>query len=423
MHDECRIATTLDIAVLSCSTPGLPFEESSARSSISSDSHPLSPTSSIDTATEPLHPHNHTHHPQLQSHHSAHVKQASLLSRDSSDTTSHSQRTDTATENGRSSCDDGRPSSQHGQSHANDDKGSDRGSERGSDRGGLKASGSGAEQISGGMHSRTGSRSGIQLPQLVHPSGVASSKADQVAAATAAAAAALRPSNRSNSRNPAAASSSANAAPSGGPALSKGSTGAGHAHNTTEHAHAGPGSHGTIPNGVTTKSHQQQQQSKHVSARVLNGNAAAFVPASISGAMPSISSSMSLTSAGSGALNGHAPHINHTSYRNAAAGVSTAASALNPSTSGGVPSVERGASSQGSLSPRQSVSSCLHAAEGAAPSSPPPRKVKDMQNGSVEYSGPKRSSPTPFISPDAPKVCSMCTVHTRHSMRDVCIHP
>ena len=404
----------INTPMLSCSTVGLPFEESSAKSSASSDSHPLSPSSSMDAATDPFHPH--TLHPntRAQSHHPNHTTQPHALSRDGSSGTSHSQRTDTLTENGRGFSERGRTSSQGGHSHVNDDRGSDRGSERGSDRGGPKATGpssSGADQNQAGVPSRSGSRTGPQVQQNMHAcGGAASSKAEQVAAATAAAAAAMRPSHRGSSRN-LPASSSANAGSPASTASGKGTPVANHtapAQSQAGTGHlAGPVPNASIPNGLMSKpSQQQQHQSKQANARMLNGNAAAFVPASVSGAMPSISSSMSLTSTGSGALNGHASHTNHTSYRNAAAGVSSAASVLPSSTTSAMSHGDRGASCQGSLSPRQSVSSGLHVSEVAAPSSPPPGKGKGRQNSSAGYSEPKakQPSPAPFISPDAPKV-------------------
>ncbi|KAL3132326.1 hypothetical protein ABBQ32_008904 [Trebouxia sp. C0010 RCD-2024] len=393
------------------SNAGLHLEECSARSTASSDSHPLSPTSSMDGPQDTLRPratlnhqpHTHPHQPP---HHNAHT-----LSRDGSSGTSHSHRTDSLNDPGRGLSERGRATSQGGYSHANDDRGSDRGSERGSDRGGPKATGhssSGVDQSLGSSHSRSGSRTGPQLQQTAAATdGTTSSKADQVAAATAAAAAALRPSSRGSSRNPSASSSSAAPVHSAGTVQGKGAPAGhlqhapGHSHAASGH-HAGPGPHSSLPNGVASKpSQQQQHQAKQAHARMLNGNAAAFVPASVSGALPSISSSMSLASTSSGTLNGQATHASHTSYRNAAAGVGTAAAIAPPSTSAPQPLPERGASSQGSLSPRQSVSSLLHAPEGAAPSSPCPH----MPNGDAGYRVPKakQSSPAPFISPDAPK--------------------
>ena len=374
----------------------------------------------MDTTTDPFQPHALHPNSRAQSHHHpTHTTQAHTLSRDGSSGTSHSQRTDTLTENGRGFSERGRTSSQGGHSHVNDDRGSDRGSERGSDRGGSKAtgpSGSNGDQNQAGVPFRAGGRAAPQVQQTMHASGAAaSSKAEQVAAATAAAAAAMRPSHRGSSRN-AAASSSANAGSPATTASGKGTPVAGHPQNAPGQSQAGTGHQGgpslnaSIPNGVMSKSNQQQQQhqSKQANARMLNGNAAAFVPASVSGAMPSISSSMSLTSTGSGALNGHASHANHTSYRNAAAGVSTAASVLPSSTSSALSQGERGPSCQGSLSPRQSVSSGLHVTEAAAPSSPPHGKGKSMQSSRAGYSGSKAKqpspSPAPFISPDAPKV-------------------
>lgn len=397
------------------STAGVPFEDCSARSTASSDSHPLSPTSSMDGPPDTLrpratlshHPHTHPHQPL----HNAHT-----LSRDSSSGTSHSQRTDPLNDTGRGVSERGRTTSQGGYSHANDDRGSDRGSERGSDRGGPKGTGlssSGMDHSLGGLHSRSGSRTGPQLqPTGTVTDGVPSSKADQVAAATAAAAAALRPSNRGNGRNPSAPSPSATAGHAAAATASGKGTPAGHLQQAPAHSHAasghhvGPGQQSSLPNGAMSKSSQQQQhQAKQAHARMLNGNAAAFVPASVAGALPSISSSMSLASTSSGTLNGHATHVSHTSYRNAAAGVSTSNSLAPPSTSAPQPLPERGASSQGSLSPRQSVSSLLHASEGAAPSSPGPSISKGMPNGDAGYRVPKakQSSPAPFISPDAPK--------------------
>ena len=404
-----RIQLTSNI--LPCSTAGLPFEECSARSSASSDSHPLSPTSSMDGPTDSLraraslnhHTRTHSHQPTPSTH---------TLPRDSSSGTSHSHRVDSLNDTSR-----GRASSQGGVSHANDDRGSDRGSERGSDRGGLKGTGpstSGVDQSLGGALSRNGSRAGAQMQQPGVPTcSAASSKADQVAAATAAAAAALRPSSRGSGRNQSAPSPSVTASQPAASASGKAAP-AGNLQHAPSPSHAaasghqaGPGPHSSIPNGVTPKpSQQQQQQSKQPNARMLNGNAAAFVPASVSGALPSISSSISLASTSSGTLNGHSNHATHASYRNAAAGVTMSSSTALPSTSAMLPLPERGASSQGSLSPRQSASSLLHAQDGPAVSSPGSIISKGMQNGDVPYPVPKikQSSPAPFISPDAPKV-------------------
>ena len=396
--------------MLSCSTAGLPFEECSVRSSASSDSHPLSPTSSMDGPTDSLRARASLNH-QTRTHSHQPTPSTHTLPRDSSSGTSHSHRVDAPNDTSR-----GRASSQGGVSHANDDRGSDRGSERGSDRGGLKGTGpstSGVDQSPGGALSRNGIRAGAQIQQAGVPTcSAASSKADQVAAATAAAAAALRPSSRGGSgRNPSAPSSSVTASQPAASASGKAAPG-GHLQHAPSPSHAaasghqaGPGPHSSIPNGVTPKP-SQQQQSKQPNARMLNGNAAAFVPASVSGALPSISSSISLASTSSGTLNGHSNHANHTSYRNAAAGVTMSSSPALPSTSAMLPLPERGASSQGSLSPRQSASSLLHAQDGPAVSSPGPNISKGKQNGDVPYPVPKikQSSPAPFISPDAPKV-------------------
>ena len=417
--------------MLCCSTiVGLPFEECSARSSASSDSHPLSPTSSMDGPTDSLRfratlnqqPRTQAHQPTPTAH---------TLSRDTSSGASHSHRTDTLNDNSRGLSEQGRASSQGGFSHANDDRGSDRGSERGSDRGGLKGVGpssSGGDQSLGGSLSRNGSRAGAHLQQPgASIGGAASSKADQVAAATAAAAAALRPANRGNGRNPSAPSPSVIASQPAATVSGKGIA-VGHLQHASGLSHAssghqaGSGLHSSTPNGVTQKPSQQQQQqqqhqSKQANVRMLNGNAAAFVPASASGASPSISSSMSLASTSSGTLNGHPNHVNHTSYRNAAAGGGMPASIALPSTSGPLPLPERGASSQGSLSPKQSTSSSIHALEGLAANSPGLNISKGMQNGDVAYPVPqiKQSSPAPFISPDAPKVsCSAAS-------KDLCV--
>ncbi|KAA6428269.1 MAG: hypothetical protein FRX49_01865 [Trebouxia sp. A1-2] len=332
------------VASTSRSTVGLPFEESSARSSASSDSHPLSPTSSMDTPTDPsLHPYHNPlqphHRPQNHSlHHPAHSAHAHTLSRDNSSGTSHSQRTDGVSENGgeKAGLERATASTHESSSHVTDDRGSDRGSDRHAGTAGLKATGvvgsSGVDQ----RHSQA-------LPGRPH---------------------------------------------------------------TTSGPHAG------MSNGVSAKPGQQQQQqqqsAKQANARTLNGNAAAFVPASISGGMPSISSSLSLTSIGSGTLNGHSGHASHTSYRNAAAGVSTPASAALATTSMTLPlGADKGSSSQGSLSPRQSVSSGLHMSEGAAPSSPGLAVSRCMQNGDGIYSSrgqqPQQSHTVPFTSPDGSK--------------------
>ncbi|KAL0034960.1 hypothetical protein WJX79_002641 [Trebouxia sp. C0005] len=126
------------VASTSRSTVGLPFEESSARSSASSDSHPLSPTSSMDTPTDPsLHPYHNPlqphHRPQNHSlHHPAHSAHAHTLSRDNSSGTSHSQRTDGVSENGgeKAGLERATASTHESSSHVTDDRGSDRGSDR-----------------------------------------------------------------------------------------------------------------------------------------------------------------------------------------------------------------------------------------------------------------------------------------------------
>ena len=115
-----------------CSTGGLPFEESSARSSGSSDSHPLSPTSSMDTSTtDPLHPNLNPHHRNHPPPASIHPNQMHMhthaLKRDNSGSAGHSHRTDHLGENGgkAGSLDRGRTSG-----NLNDDRGSDRDSDR-----------------------------------------------------------------------------------------------------------------------------------------------------------------------------------------------------------------------------------------------------------------------------------------------------
>ncbi len=324
-----RCQPVFEMCVVWCSNVGLPFEESSARSSASSDSHPLSPTSSMDAPTDstvrphhnPLNPH---HRPQpYPPHHSAHPTQSHSLSRDSSGSAGHSQRTDTLSENG----DRGRTNTLGVHAHVSDDRGSDRGSDRNGPSGGLRATGvvGGSGGVQGAQH-KPGSRASTQPQQTSAAPGIA----DSVAAATAAAAAALRPVKHGNGRT----QGSSMAASTGG--AGKGSA-PGHPQTAPGHPQPASGSHASLPNGVSAKSSQQQQQSKQAHARTLNGNAAAFVPASVSGGMPSISSSLSLTSTGSGTLNGHAAHANHTSYRNAAAGVSTSATLAPPSTSMALP--------------------------------------------------------------------------------------
>lgn len=411
LHRDGSVAST------SRSTVGLPFEESSARSSASSDSHPLSPTSSMDTPPDPsqypyhnpLNPH---HRPQSHSlHHPAHSVQAHTLSRDNSSGTSHSQRTDGVSENGgeKAGLERASASTHESSSHVTDDRGSDRGSDRHADTAGLKATGavssSGTDQShQNSVHSKIGGRSGTgpqsQQPSAAPPNAAsASGKPDSLSAATAAAAAALRPVKHGNGR-----SQSSSIATGPGKGLV-----AGHSQALPGHPHTTSGPHAGMSNGVGAKPSQQQQQSaKQANARTLNGNAAAFVPASISGGMPSISSSLSLTSTGSGTLNGHSGHASHTSYRNAAAGVSMPATAALATTSMALPSgADKGSSSQGSLSPRQSISSGLHMSEGAAPSSPGPSVSRDMQNGDGMYSSRgqqlQQSHTVPFTSPDGSK--------------------
>ncbi len=347
----------------------------------------------MDTPTDPsLHPYhnplNPHHRPQSHSlHHSAHSAQAHTLSRDNSSGTSHSQRTDGVSENGgeKAGLERATASTHESSSHVTDDRGSD----RGSDRHALKATGvvgsSGIDQShQSSVQSKIGGRSGTgpqpQQPSAALPNAAsASGKPDSLSAATAAAAAALRPVKHGNGR-----SQSSSIATGPGKGLV-----AGHSQALPGHPHTTSGPHAGMSNGVSAKPSQQQQQqsAKQANARTLNGNAAAFVPASVSGGLPSISSSLSLTSTGSGTLNGHSGHASHTSYRNAAAGVSTPASAALATTSMALPSgADKGSSSQGSLSPRQSVSSGLHMSEGAAPSSPGPPVSRGMQNGDGIYS-------------------------------------
>ncbi len=374
----------------------------------------------MDTPTDPsLHPYhnplNPHHRPQSHSfHHPAHSAQAHTLSRDNSSGTSHSQRTDGVSENGGEKVALERASTHESSSHAPDDRGSDRGSDRHAGTAGLKATGvvgsSGIDQShQSSVQSKIGGRSGTgpqpQQPSAAPPSGAsASGKPDSLSAATAAAAAALRPVKHGNGRT-----QSSSIATGPGIGLI-----AGHSQALPGHPHTTSGPQAGMSNGVSAKPSQQQQQqqqqsAKQANARTLNGNAAAFVPASISGGMPSISSSLSLTSTGSGTLNGHSGHASHTSYRNAAAGVSAPASAALATTSMALPSgADKGSSSQGSLSPRQSVSSGLHMSEGAAPSSPGPAVSRGMQNGDGIYSSrgqqPQQSHTVPFTSPDGSKV-------------------
>ncbi|DBA98109.1 hypothetical protein WJX77_011749 [Trebouxia sp. C0004] len=402
------------VASTSRSTVGLPFEESSARSSASSDSHPLSPTSSMDTPTDPsLHlchnPLNPNHRPQSHSlHHPAHSVQAHTLSRDSSSGTSHSQRTDRLCEKGGEKAGLEPASTHESSSHVTDDRGSGTGPERHAGTAGLKAGSvvgtCGTDQSHQScVQSKTGGRPGTgpqpQQPSPPPPNAAsASGKPDSLSAATAAAAAALRPVKHGNGR-----SQSSSIATGPGKGLV-----AGHSQALLGHPHTTSGPHAGMPNGVSTKPSQQQQQqsAKQANARTLNGNAAAFVPASVSGGMPSISSSLSLTSPGSGTLNGHSGHASHTSYRNAAAGMSTPASSALATTSMALPSgADKGSSSQGSLSPRQSISSGLHMTEAAAPCSPGPVS-RGMQNGDGIYPSrghPQQSHTMPFTSPDGSK--------------------
>ena len=285
---------------------------------------------------------------------------------------------------------------------------------------------SGVDQGLGSAAPRPANRAGVQ-PQhsALQPANApsASGKADPVAAATAAAAAALRPSKQGNGRSQGGGTTSFMQHAGSGKGLTAGHpqatsshspTVSGHPHAASGHPNTTTGSHGSLSNGIAVKaSQQQQQQSKQANARTLNGNAAAFVPASVSGGMPSISSSLSLTSTGSETLNGHSGQSNHTSYRNAAAGVSTPASLLPPTTSMALSAGDKGGSSQESLSPRHSMTTGMHVAE--APSSPAPAVSKTMQNGDANYSLPRgkqsqqQSHQVPFTSPDAPKVCLACT--------------
>ncbi len=373
----------------------------------------------MDTPTDPsLHPYhnplNPHHRPQSHSlHHPAHSAHAHTLSRDNSSGTSHSQRTDGLSENGgeKAGLERATASTHESSSHVTDDRGSDRGPDRHAGAAGLKATGvvgsSGIDQShQSSVQSKTGGRSGTgpqpQQPSAAPPNAAsAPGKPDSLSAATAAAAAALRPVKHGNGR-----SQSSSTAIGPGKGLV-----AGHSQALPGHPHTTSGTHAGMSNGISTKPSQQQQQqsAKQANARTLNGNAAAFVPASVSGGMPSISSSLSLTSTGSGTLNGHSGHASHTSYRNAAAGVSTPASAALATTSMALPSgADKGSSSQGSLSPRQSVSSGLHMSEGAAPSSPGPAVSRGMQNEDGIYPSrgqqPQQSHTVPFTSPDGSKV-------------------
>ena len=301
-------------------------------------------------------------------------------------------------------------------SHATDGRGSDRGPDRHAGTAGLKATGvvgsSGIDQShQSGVQSKIGGQPGMGPQPSAPPpnAALASGKPDSLSAATAAAAAALRPVKHGNGRSQISSIAT-------GPG--KGLV-AGHSQALPGHPHTTSGPHAGMSNGISTKPSQQQQQSaKQANARTLNGNAAAFVPASISGGMPSISSSLSLTSTGSGPLNGHSGHASHTSYRNAAAGETTPASAALVSTSMALPSgADKGSSSQGSLSPRQSISSGLHMSEGAAPSSPGPAVSRGMQNGDGIYPSrghPQQSHTVPFTSPDGSKVCS-CLLAPMHA--------
>ena len=382
----------------------------------------------MDTATDPsLHPfHNPLdphHRPHSQSlHPPAHSAQAHTLSRDNSSGASHSQRTDGVSESSgeKAGLERAAASTHESSSHVTDDRGLDRGPDRHAGTAGLKATGvvgtSGNDQShQTSAQSKIGGRSGTgpqpQQPSAAPPNAAsASGKPDSLSAATAAAAAALRPVKHGNGR-----SQSSSIATGPGKGLV-----AGHSQALLGHPHTTSGPPAGMSNGVSAKLSPQQQSGKQANARTLNGNAAAFVPASVSAGMPSISSSLSLTSTGSGTLNGHSGHVtaSHTSYRNAAAGVSTPASAALATTSMALPSgADKGSSSQGSLSPRQSVSSGLHMSEGAAPSSPGPAVSRGMQNGDGIYSSrgqqPQQSHTVPFTSPDGSKVqlCLLAPVH------------
>lgn len=338
-------------------------EESCARSTASSDSQPPpSPASSIDALSDSFQNGNLPRCP-------------SNLSQPPQDNgiSSHSQRTETPTEAA------GKP--------AIGGKGRPESLE---DRTVSRAAGAAATSAAeGGQQSRAVGR-GQQL-QPAQPAG-AVHNSEAVAAATAAAAAALRPSNRGNTGRPGQISQPMHAKPQ-------------HVVPSTSHA--------AIPNGIPGKA----QQLKGSAGRGLNGNAPSFIPASVA-VLPSISSTGSgLSSGGSGMINGHASHI---SYRNAAAGV-PASAAMPASTSMG--DRERGPSSQGSMSPRQSVSSMLHDAELSTPTSPAVTS-KGLANGEKPYVQPKAQQSTSFrlASPESAKVYPDSAVMPCTAFRLVCCH-
>lgn len=228
-------------------------------------------------------------------------------------------------------------------------------------------------------------RAGGRAQQQQHSStlnAAGHNNSEAVAAATAAAAAALRPSNRGNTGRAGPAIPGLHAKPQHGiPAAS----------------------HTLLANGVPGKA----QQLKNSAGRGLNGNAPSFIPASVA-ALPSVSSSgANLASLGSGPVNGHTSHI---SYRNAAAGVAVSAAMPVSSTN-----MDRGPSSQGSMSPRQSVSSMLHEPEASTPTSPAVTS-KSLANGDKPYAQSKAQHSTSFrlASPQGIKVCATCGCHQLH---------
>lgn len=245
----------------------------------------------------------------------------------------------------------------------------------------------------GAAQSRGAGR-GQQNHQPVQPAGPLNNS-EAVAAATAAAAAALRPSNRGNAGRPSQANQSL----------------------PVKAQHTIPAaSHTTLTNGVPGKA---QQLKASAAGRGLNGNAPSFIPASVA-AIPSVSSIGSgLATAGSGLANGHSSHI---SYRNAAAGVSV--SAAMPISSASLGDKERGASSQGSMSPRQSVSSMLHEPEVSTPTSPAVT-AKGLANGENSYvqSKPQHTTSFRLASPEGAKVCDLVSTSLDGSCcRHVYVH-
>lgn len=305
------------------------LEESSARSTASSESQPLSPTtSSVEPFTDALA--NGSHHRNLH------------LPPDSS-TSSHTQRSDASADTlNKPAPDKARDTLDH-RSLSRD----------------AGVTGPSATD----PQSRVPGR-GQSTRQPTQP-GSSDYSTEAVIAANAAAAAALRP--RGSAGRPNAATSH-------------------HSSQTKAQHGIAAGSHAVMSNGIAGKA----QPLKGPSVRGLNGNAPSFIPASVVG-LPTSSSASSLAPGSGGSLNGH---TNHVSYRNAAAGVSAPTAPL----------VDRGPSSQGSMSPRQSVSSLLHEPEPSTPTSPAVTG-NNLPNGDTSYAHVKgQSSNFRLTSPEGVKV-------------------